>query len=152
MAIGDHSVDSYFKEHSDHFDFSDYPKNHLLYSVHNKKVPGKFKDELNGKCMTEFISLAPKVYAFKVYGEEEEECKKVKGVLKSIVAYELTFNSYFNCLMNDETIVKNQFIFNVKSHKIRTIRQKKLALGINKKCEKRVYLSLIHISEPTRPY
>ena len=140
LAIGDHSADPYFKEHFDYFDFSDYPKNHPLYSAYNKKVPGKFKDELNGKCMTEFISLTPKVYAYKVHGEKEE-CKKVKGVLKSIVARELTFNSYYNCLINDETVLKNQFIFNVKGHRIRTICQRKLALGINKNCEKRVYIN-----------
>ncbi len=35
---------------SDLFDFSDYPQNHFLYSVVNKKVIGKMKDETNGKA------------------------------------------------------------------------------------------------------
>ena len=38
-----------FKEY---FDFSDYPKNHPLYDETNKKVIGKFKDELKGSIMT----------------------------------------------------------------------------------------------------
>jgi hypothetical protein len=35
---------------SDRFDFSDYPKNHFLYSEINKKVIGKMKDETNGNA------------------------------------------------------------------------------------------------------
>ena len=33
----------------DYFDTSDYDSNHPLYSVKNKKIPGKMKDELAGK-------------------------------------------------------------------------------------------------------
>lgn len=36
------------EQNRDLFDFSDYLKNHSLYSEKNKKVIGKFKDELNG--------------------------------------------------------------------------------------------------------
>ena len=39
----------------DELDTSDYPKDHPLYSIKNKKVMGKFKDELNGKIMNEII-------------------------------------------------------------------------------------------------
>ena len=42
-----------FKKVQDELDTSDYPKDHPLYSVDNKKVIGKFKDELNGKIMNE---------------------------------------------------------------------------------------------------
>lgn len=63
------------------FDFSDYPKDHVLYDETNKKVIGKFKDELNGKVMQEGVFLKPKQYAFKVDGEEK---KKSKGVKKNV--------------------------------------------------------------------
>jgi hypothetical protein len=33
------------------WDFSDYLKDHPLYDESNKKVIGKFKDELNGEIM-----------------------------------------------------------------------------------------------------
>ena len=46
------------------FDFSDYPKDHVLYSEDNKKVIGKMKDELAGSVMTEFIGLRPKMYSY----------------------------------------------------------------------------------------
>ena len=45
------------------YDFSEYPKNHSNYDIKDKKVLGKFKDELNSKIITEFIGLKPKMYS-----------------------------------------------------------------------------------------
>ncbi|CAP38057.2 Protein CBG21154 [Caenorhabditis briggsae] len=55
------------KEIKEYFDFSDYPVDHPLYDRSNKKVIGKFKDELNASIMTEIVALRPKQY----------ECKKI---------------------------------------------------------------------------
>ena len=46
------------------YDFSEYPTDHPNYNIENKKVLGKFKDELNSKIMTEFCALKPKMYSF----------------------------------------------------------------------------------------
>ena len=46
------------------YDFSNYPINHSNYDITNKKVLGKFKDELNSLMITEFIGLKPKMYSF----------------------------------------------------------------------------------------
>ena len=56
-------VDVYSKlaEISDEFDFSEYPQGHALRSTVNRKVLGKFKDELNGRIMEKFVGLRPKV-------------------------------------------------------------------------------------------
>ena len=51
-----------FKEMNDYMDFSDYPPEHPNYDKTNKKVLGKFKDEMNGKIITHFIGLKPKAY------------------------------------------------------------------------------------------
>ena len=51
--------------------FSDYPKEHKCYDENNKKVLGKFKDELKSKTITGFIALRPKCYAYSVYGDEK---------------------------------------------------------------------------------
>ncbi len=39
------------------FDFSDYPKDHPLYSEVNKKVMGKMKDEMNGIILSYKIKI-----------------------------------------------------------------------------------------------
>ena len=46
------------------YDFSEYPKNHPNYDISNKKVLGKFKDEMKSLIITEFIGLKPKMYSF----------------------------------------------------------------------------------------
>ncbi|GBO14457.1 hypothetical protein AVEN_255570-1 [Araneus ventricosus] len=46
-----------------YFDFSDYPRDHSLYSDENKKKIGYFKDELNGQPCLEFIGLRSKMYS-----------------------------------------------------------------------------------------
>ena len=43
----------------------------------NKKVIGLMKDELRGQIMTEFVTLRPKMYAYKTGSVES---KKSKGI------------------------------------------------------------------------
>ncbi|VVC41595.1 DNA polymerase, palm domain [Cinara cedri] len=59
---------------------TNYPENNK-YGIPriNKKVPGKFKDELNGQIMTEFVGLRSKLYTYKIF-ENKNEIKKAKGV------------------------------------------------------------------------
>ncbi|XP_071138806.1 uncharacterized protein [Mytilus edulis] len=57
----------------DELDTSGYPKDHPLYSEKNKKVIGKFKDELNGKIMNEIVFLKSKAYSFTLTDLSEEK-------------------------------------------------------------------------------
>ena len=61
------------------FDTSNFNKNdnRPLEIGKNKKVIGKFKDELGGKIMTEFCALRAKAYAYKL--DDDVEKKKEKG-------------------------------------------------------------------------
>ena len=43
------------------FDFSNYDDDHFLFEDTNKKVMLKFKDEIGGKPIREFIALKPKL-------------------------------------------------------------------------------------------
>ena len=49
----------------DRFDTSGYNSNGPLPVGLNKKVIGLMKDELGGEIMTEFVTLRPKMYAYK---------------------------------------------------------------------------------------
>jgi len=46
----------------DYMDFSGYDKKHPNYDPTNKKVLRKFKDEMDGKIISNFIALRPKLY------------------------------------------------------------------------------------------
>ena len=111
------------------YDFSDYPKDHPLYDVSNKKVIGKFKDETSSKIITEFAAPKIKMYSFKT---EEYESKKAKGIKKSVVKNELTFNDYKRSVFGTEKSDIQQMIkFNtIRSYKhdVYTIEQSKIGL------------------------
>jgi hypothetical protein len=77
------------------YDFSNMPSNHPLYDPSNMKVVGKFKDELAGQPMAEFIALKPKVYALK-FGNKEK--KVAKGIPKAAVRQSLEFKDFQNQL------------------------------------------------------
>ena len=49
----------------------------------NKKVIGKFKDELGRKIMKEFVALRAKTYAYLL--DDNNEIKKAKGTKKCVI-------------------------------------------------------------------
>ena len=63
----------------------------------NKKVIRKFKDELGGKVITEFITLREKVYA--CLKEDGSEHKRAKGTKKCIIKKEIMFENYRGSLL-----------------------------------------------------
>ena len=77
------------------YDTSNYPADHPLFSTANKKVIGKFKDELGGKVMTEFVGIRPKMYSY----TGEESGKRAKGVKKSVLKKTITHNDYRTCFV-----------------------------------------------------
>ena len=52
-----------------HYDFSEYPFVHPLYSAMNRKAIGFFTDELNSVPVQQFVGLRPKCYAFLCWGK-----------------------------------------------------------------------------------
>ena len=83
----------------DRFDTSDYPPNHPsgIPTGCNKKVLGVFKDEVAGRYIEEFVGLRAKLYSYKMF--EGKECKKCKGVKKSVVNKSITHEDYKNCFL-----------------------------------------------------
>ena len=102
-------------QNSERFDFSDYPNNHPCFTdmssdaiknlkLKNNKVIGKFKDELKGDRMLEFVGLRAKMYS---YRSESKEIKKLKGIKTSVVKREIHFEHYKQCLLNQQRMTSN---------------------------------------------
>ena len=60
----------------------------------NNKVPGKFKHEMGGKIIEEFVALIPKTYSFKDYPNKTKE----KGIKNCNHA---KHEEYYDALMNN---------------------------------------------------
>lgn len=106
----------------------------------NKKVLGKFKDELNGNIMTKRISLRSKMYCHTIYNSKEE-FKRAKGIKKCNVKNELNFEKYYNCLFNNQNTEHKYQHFQSKNHEIYTITTNKK--GLSPFDSKRYYLNVI---------
>ena len=112
--------------------------NRPLHIGKNQKVIGKFKDELNGQIMTEFIALRAKAYAFLIdcYNDDEYDKnniinKKSKGKKKCVIKRELTFKNYKDSLLNNEIVIKSQHRFRSDHHKVYTEEVNKIVLSSN---------------------
>ena len=113
------------------FDTSDYEVNHPsgIKTGVNKKVIGKFKDEVGGKQITHFVGLRPKLYTFKV--EDKGETRKAKGVNKNVIKKSLSFEDYKKCLFSEEKIMKEMNIIRSQNHDIYSMTVNKVALSAN---------------------
>jgi len=126
-------------------DTSSFPPWHPLFSAANKKVPGKFKDELcaGGKLgvMQEFVGLRAKCYAMSVGFLDEgydragavRETKRLKGIKSAVVQRQLRLDDYRQMIVDvgaaeaDSTAV--QVVLRSRLHAINTEQQTKRALS-----------------------
>lgn len=83
------------KANIEQFDTSDY-SNDNVYDMPkvNKKVPGLFKDEMNGEILAEFVGLRAKCYAALPFSAKLKECKCSK---KTVVERRATESDYIDC-------------------------------------------------------
>ena len=137
-------TDDFYKDISNDinkwFDTSNYSKDidRSLEKGMNKKVLGKFKDELGSLVMSEFCGLRAKTYSFLIdgftdddYGKNAIANKKAKGTKKCVVKRSITFNDYVNSLFNDEKVIRSQFLFRSHNHQVYTEKINKIALSSN---------------------
>ena len=77
-----------------------------------------FKDELKGQAMTEFISFASKVYAYKCdYDKIDEKVKGIKNCARDRV---LIFEHYIDALLSNKKTRATKQIFKSNNHTITT--------------------------------
>ena len=111
------------------FDTSDYPQGHesgILTGV-NKKVIGKFKDEVAGRQITHFVGLRPKMYSFKI--EESNTVKKLKGIKKAVIKKQIDFEDYVRCLFLGEKQMRTMNVIKSENHDIYSKEVNKVALS-----------------------
>ena len=132
-------TEDFYKDISDdvkaRFDTSGYLKDDKRLPVGlNKKVIGKMKDELNGIVMSEFVSLASKVYPYVCDNDKID--KSVKGIKRCVRDKVLKFQNYIDALLLNKTIIAKQQRFKCDDHTITTEEINKIALS--RKDDKRI--------------
>ena len=113
------------------FDRSNYDKNDKrpLPVGKNKKVPGLFKHELEGKIETEVVALKPKIYPYLM--DDGSDHKKARRTKKCVIKQTLMFENYKDCLFNNKTKYRSQEIFKSYYHNVYTEEVNKIALSSN---------------------
>ena len=117
-------------QHQDLYDFSGYPKEHKCYSNVNKKVIGKFKDEINGEPLVEFVGLKAKMYSLMHFkGGRIDETRKAKGVKKCVVKKRVSHDDYKDCLFKNSVIYPSSTSIHSIGHQLYTLKQNKKSLS-----------------------
>ena len=120
-----------------HYDFSEYPLDHPLYSDMNRRAIGFFKDELNSMPIQQFVGLRPKCYAFLCTGKVSNsmlqhtnpvEKKTAKGVKRRVKVAHLHFEHYLETLRNFHTYLCQQNLIKSTLHTVRTVHSCKVGL------------------------
>ena len=109
------------------FGFSNYLMHHPNYDKRNDKIPGKFKDEMGGKLITEFVGLRSKMYSIKT--EEGKEKKTAKGILKVVKDKDITHQKYKQYLFGKLQMKHKQTRIIQENHKMYTATQNKVSLS-----------------------
>ena len=111
----------------DHMDFSNLPKDHPLFDLRNKKVPGKFKLEHPEETLTKFVGLRSKCYCLE--STRGTIIKRAKGTKKNVVAKTLDIKDYEDCLVTRKPLHRTQFCLRSRKQEVFSIRQRKIALS-----------------------
>jgi hypothetical protein len=118
-------------ENKNYFDLSNYPKDHFCFDGSNKAVIGKFKDETDGKPITNFIGLRSKMYSIKL--DDNKEKATGKGIKKQALKTKIKHSDYQRCLLGKELSDKQQHIqFNLirsEKHQLYTYSLNKVGLS-----------------------
>ena len=128
--IYDVQMDDFYKDIANdvesRFSTSSYATDRPLPVGKNKKVIGLMKDELGGGIMSEFVTLRPKMYAYRVGSSESKKCK---GIKKCVVKKTISFKDYKACLFGGEASYRSQLMFRSLKHEVRMLEVNKLALS-----------------------
>lgn len=83
-------------------DFSNFKKNHILYSEDRAKVPGYMKNEMPKTRITEAVAVKAKAWAVKTEHNQNQDVPaeaRAKGVKRSVTK-KLSFSHFLDCIEN----------------------------------------------------
>ena len=110
-------------------DGSNLPVDHPLHCLHNKGIIGKFKEEMDGKTITDIVALRPKMYSIKT--SDGSIKKRAKGVKKSALQNKINFDHYMKVYLNEMgPISVDQVTIQSRRHEVFTIKQTRKALSL----------------------
>ena len=110
-------VYSDFWKDKNRFDNSDYPENSPYFDKTSKKVIGKFKDEVAGIPISEFVGLRSKMYSY--IKDNQKGGKTAKGIKKNVIKKNITYENYRRVLFHNKQM----------HHTMKTIRSQNHQLG-----------------------
>jgi hypothetical protein len=113
-------------ERKELYDFSDYPTNHPNFSVENKKVLGKMKDEMSSRAILEGVFLKAKMYStLEACGNEKSTAKGVKMSAQK----KLTHQHYKGILFDGGRMRTTMNMMRNDRHEMNTITLNKVSLS-----------------------
>ena len=122
----------------------------------NKKVIGMFKDEAGGEIIAKFVGFRAKNYSYVydyliglrsflfLFGKDDSEQKKCKGIMKCVTKNNISFEDYKDCLFSNIPQPRNVVqlrkmnVFKSRGHTVYTEEVNKIALSAND--DKRIIL------------
>ena len=113
------------KKISEIFDFSNYDKNHFLYSDANKKKLGYLKDEAAGQLLKTFIGLKSKLYSIEY--ANGGQIKRCKGLQNIVLKKYINHQDYYDVLKKDQIIVSENRLIRGRNFQINTIKINKVS-------------------------
>ena len=136
----------------DEFDFSNYPRTHPLFSLTNKAVPGKFKDETASVPIKEFIGMRAKQYSIRLdqaLGGSWEK-RATAGIKKSVAAKHLRHSVFREVFLQQSRMDVTQQVFVNVNHQITT--RNKTRVGVSAFDDKRFILNDLKTTLPYGHY
>ena len=109
------------------FDNSDYPKNSPFFNNANKKVIGKFKDEVEGIPIVEFVGLRSKMYSY--MKDNEKGSRTAKGIKKNVIKQKIQHGNYKDTLFNKKQMRHDMRVIKSEKHQIGSYVVDKISLS-----------------------
>ena len=109
------------------FDNSDYPEGSPFFNKTNKKVIGKFKDEVAGLPIVEFVGLRSKMYSY--IKDNEQGSRTAKGIKKNVIKQQLQHDNYKDVLFNKKQLRHEMRVIKSEKHQIGSYVVDKISLS-----------------------